>query len=73
MIGIICDSGSNVPENILQKFHIKLVPLRVILDKTEYRDDGIEITEDQLLNYMEKGMPKHHFLFMRILLLALKK
>jgi DegV family protein with EDD domain len=58
MIGIICDSGSNVPENILQKFHIKLVPLRVILDKTEYRDDGIEITEDQLLNYMEKGMPK---------------
>jgi len=58
MIGLICDSGSNVPELVMQKFQIRKVPLRVILGKTEYRDDGIEITEDQLLNFMQTGMPR---------------
>jgi DegV family protein with EDD domain len=58
MFGIVCDSGSNVPELIMQKFQIRKVPLRVILGKNEYRDDGIEITEDQLLNFMQKGIPR---------------
>jgi len=58
VIGIICDSGSNLPDFLLQRFQIRKVPLRVILGKSEFRDNGIEITEDQLLNYMQKGMPK---------------
>lgn len=58
MFGIVCDSGSNVPEMIASQYQIRKVPLRVILGKSEYRDDGKEITEDQLLQYMQKGMPK---------------
>ena len=58
MIGIICDTGSNLPELILKRYQIRRVPLRIILGKTEYRDDGVEITEDQLLNYMQTSMPK---------------
>lgn len=58
MYGLVCDTGSNVPELVMQKFQIRKVPLRVILGKSEYRDDGIEITEDQLLNYMQTGMPR---------------
>lgn len=58
MFGLVCDSCSNLPEVIMQQYQIRRVPLRIILSKTEYRDDNVEITEDQLLQYMQKSLPK---------------
>jgi DegV family protein with EDD domain len=58
MIGLVVDTGSNVPDLILQQYQIRKVPLRILLGKIEYRDDGIEVTEDQLLNYMQTSIPK---------------
>lgn len=58
MFGLVCDTCSNLSDLIMQQYQIRKVPLRIILGKTEYRDDGIEITEDQLLRYMQKSFPK---------------
>ena len=58
MFGLVCDSCSNLPDVIMQQYQIRRVPLRILLGKAEYRDDNIEITEDQLLGYMQKSFPK---------------
>ena len=58
MIGIICETGTNIPDSMLQRFQIRKIPLRIILDDIEYRDDGIEIKEEELLAYMQHGLPK---------------
>jgi DegV family protein with EDD domain len=45
-IKIICDSLSDVPDDILKKYDIDLMPLTVILDGHEYRD-RVDITGDE--------------------------
>lgn len=57
MIGIVCDSGTDLPEELKNKKNVRVVPLRVVLDDKSYRD-GVEITEEELLNYMEEKIPK---------------
>lgn len=42
---IICDSLSDIPKELVEKYDIEVVPLTVILDGKEYRD-GIDISKD---------------------------
>ncbi len=57
MIGVICDSGADLPQEIYENSKVKVVPLKVVLGEKVYKD-GIEISEDEVLEFMEKGFPK---------------
>ncbi len=57
MIGIITDSASDTPKEIIQKEDIEVVPLSVILGETAYKDD-YEIHEEECLKYMEHDFAK---------------
>lgn len=57
MIGVIVDSGTDIPEDIAKKDYVEIVPLRVITDNGEYRDN-IDISTEELLEYMENKIPK---------------
>ncbi|MFO7881067.1 MAG: DegV family protein [Kosmotogaceae bacterium] len=57
MIGVIVDSGTDVPEDVAGKDNVEVVPLRVITDNGEYRDN-IDISTEELLEYMENKIPK---------------
>lgn len=58
-IKIICDSLSDVPKDILEKYDIEVVPLTVIVDGKEYKD-GIDITKEEFYKILrdEKVYPK---------------
>jgi len=43
MLQIITDSASDLPEDLLRKYHVHVVPLTVNIDGREYRE-GIDIT-----------------------------
>lgn len=57
MIGLIIDTGCNVPEIIQSRYPMKIVPLRIILDKKEYRDD-VDIDKATIMEYMIQHYPK---------------
>ncbi len=57
MIGIIVDSGCDLPEAIKEKTNVRVIPLKVVLEGKEYRDN-IDITTEQLLEFMENKFPK---------------
>lgn len=57
MIGILCDSGADTPGEVLRKYPIEVVPLRVVMNEKEYRDI-YEVNNDQLIEYMENNIPK---------------
>ncbi|OFW53735.1 MAG: hypothetical protein A2163_10525 [Actinobacteria bacterium RBG_13_35_12] len=43
-VAIITDSTSDIPEDLVKKLDIKVIPLSVIFDKEIFLDDGKEIT-----------------------------
>lgn len=43
---IVCDSLSDIPKELIDKYDIEVVPLTVILDEKEYKD-GIDISNDE--------------------------
>ncbi len=57
MIGLICDSGTDLPKEILEDPRVEMVPLKVILGDKVYKD-VLEIGEEEVLKYMEHGFPK---------------
>ncbi len=57
MIGVVCDSGADLPEEIYTDERVKVVPLKVVLGRKVYKD-GIEISEEEVLKFMEKDFPK---------------
>ncbi len=57
MIGIICDSGTDLPDEILEDKRVKMVPLKVILGDKIYKD-RFEINEEKVLEFMKQGFPK---------------
>jgi len=57
MIGIITDSASDTPKEIIKKYSVEVVPLRVILGEKSYKDD-IEIDEKVCLDYMKHNFAK---------------
>lgn len=59
MIKIICDSISDLPINILNKYDIDVVPLTVLFNDTEYLD-GENLTSDTFYKMLREtnSMPK---------------
>ena len=59
MIQIITDSGADLPQNIIKKYNIHVVPLTVNIDGKEYFD-GINITSHEFYEKMAaaKTLPK---------------
>ncbi len=49
-VKIIADSTCDLPQGIINKFDIDIVPLYVILDEKSFKD-SIEITTDELINW----------------------
>lgn len=56
---IICDSLSDIPKELIEKYDIEVVPLTVILDEKEYKD-GIDISNDDFYKILreENAYPK---------------
>ena len=59
MIKIICDSISDLPSEILDKYNIDIIPLTVIFNGTEYLD-GETLTKDNFYKMLRENsiMPK---------------
>ncbi|HOB16504.1 MAG TPA: DegV family protein [Defluviitoga sp.] len=57
MIGLICDSATDTPKEILEKDFVEMVPLKVIINGKEYKD-GIGITQQEVLEAMKYTVPK---------------
>lgn len=57
MIGLICDSATDTPTEILKKDFVKMVPLKVIINGKEYKD-GLEITQKEVIEAMEHSTPQ---------------
>ena len=59
MIKIICDSMSDVPDIIIEKYDVEIVPLTVIFNGVEYID-GIDINNKQFYKLLRESevMPK---------------
>jgi len=56
MIGIIVDSGCDLPEAIKEKTNVRVIPLKVVLEGKEYRDN-IDITTEQRTNFPKLRFP----------------
>lgn len=59
MVKIICDSMSDVPKEIVEKYNIDIVPCSVNVDGIEYLD-GVDITSEDFYKLMReaKEIPK---------------
>lgn len=57
MIGIITDSASDVPQEMIKQEGIEVVPLKVILGEKEYKD-AVEINEKRCLEFMQTDFAK---------------
>lgn len=56
-IAIITDSSCDLPSDLIERFNIKVVPLRINYQDQEYRD-GLDITPDEVYNRLEEEIPK---------------
>ncbi|WP_113674256.1 DegV family protein [Vallitalea guaymasensis] len=56
-IAILTDSACDLPDSIIEKYNIKLLPLRIIYHDREYRD-RIEIKPQEVYDNIEKEVPK---------------
>lgn len=57
MIGIITDSASDTPVEMIKKEGIEVVPLKIFLGNKEYKD-AVEATEEMCLEYMKTDFAK---------------
>ena len=59
MIKIICDSMSDVPKEIVEKYNIEIIPLTVIFNGIEYID-GVDINNKEFYKILRnsQSMPK---------------
>ncbi|MFP4461879.1 MAG: DegV family protein [Thermotogota bacterium] len=57
MIGLITDSASDVPQEMIRTEGIEVVPLKVILGEKEY-NDAVDIDEQRCLAYMQENFAK---------------
>ena len=55
---ILVDSACDLPEEILKKYNIEVLPFNIHIENESYKD-GLEITVDELYNALKKGkVPK---------------
>lgn len=59
MVKIISDSTCDLSKELLQKYEVDILPLHILLDKTEY-EDGIDITPEEIYHWSDeyKTTPK---------------
>ena len=55
-IAIVTDSASDLPDNIIDKYNISILPLRIIYKDREYRD-RLEIKPEEVYEVIEKEVP----------------
>ncbi|WP_240739238.1 DegV family protein [Marinitoga lauensis] len=55
-IGIIVDSGTDIPKHIIEKYNIKVVPLRIVINGKEYEEGSI--SEEFLLERLDDSEVK---------------
>lgn len=56
-IAIVSDSACDLPAYVVEKYHIRILPLRVIYEDKEYKD-GVDIYPQEVYDRMEKEVPK---------------
>lgn len=56
-IALLIDSGSDIPENLLNKYNIYVVPLKIIYSHGEY-SDGVDISAEYVYSNLKKEIPK---------------
>lgn len=57
MIGLVCESATDTPKEVLAKSYVRMVSLMVILKDKAYRDVA-EISHEEVLEYMKHDIPK---------------
>lgn len=55
-IAILVDSGADIPKELLEKYNIYVVPLKVIYEDQEY-SDGVDITPQEVYKRLESEIP----------------
>jgi len=53
-IKIIADSTCDLPENLIQKHNIRVVPLSIMMDDKFYKD-GVEVKPKDIFEYVDSG------------------
>ena len=56
-IAILVDSGSDVPQELLERHHIFMIPLKVIFNEGEYLD-GLTIDAQEVYRRLPTEIPK---------------
>lgn len=56
-IAILSDSACDLPDSIIEKYNIRILPLRIIYQHGEYRD-RLEIKPEEVYGNIEKEVPK---------------
>ncbi|MGA8943779.1 MAG: DegV family protein [Thermoactinomyces sp.] len=56
-IALVTDSTCDLPRELINKFDIHVVPLRIIYSNGDYRD-GIDISTDQIMDRLDREVPK---------------
>lgn len=56
MIAIVTDSSCDLDENLIEKYNINMIPLRIVFNDKEYRD-RFEITNKEIYERMETEIP----------------
>lgn len=57
-IAFITDSGSDMPQEIIDKYDIRVLPLNIIYGNDEEYLDKISITEEEVYQRLERDIPK---------------
>lgn len=50
---IICDSLSDIPKHIIEKYNIEVIPLTIRIDEIDYKD-GVDITNEQFYEKLKE-------------------
>ena len=56
-IAVITDSCADVPQELAEKYHMFILPMRIICSDGEYRD-GVEIHTEQIYERLKTELPK---------------
>ncbi|QZY56275.1 DegV family protein [Crassaminicella profunda] len=56
-IAIVTDSSCDLPDEVVQEYDIKILPLRIIYSSKEYRD-RVEISAEEVYGKLEEEIPK---------------
>lgn len=56
-VALVTDSGSDLPKDIVEKYNINTIPLKIIYKDREY-DDGIDISSEEVYERFNQEIPK---------------